>query len=87
MGRTLVQELAPESHRTRVMALYTMAFLGGAPLGSLVMGYSVDWFGALYAMLVPATGMLALCLVIAWRTDLWRLAPPYLLSPSEEPAR
>ncbi len=87
MGRTLVQELAPESHRTRVMALYTLAFLGGAPIGSLGMGYSVDWFGALHAMLVPSAGMLTLCLLIAWRTDLWRLQSPLALSPSEEPAR
>jgi MFS family permease len=87
MGRTLVQEMAPASHRTRVMAMYVLAFLGGAPLGSLLMGYCVAWFGPLNAMLVPSVGMTVLCIVVACATDLWRMQPPYQLTAVQEPAR
>jgi MFS family permease len=42
-SNTVLQTLAPEDKRGRVMSLYTMAFLGMAPVGSLVAG----WLGAL----------------------------------------
>jgi MFS family permease len=87
MGRTLVQEMAPPAYRSRVMALYILAFMGGAPLGSLAMGYIIDWLGPLDAMLVPAIGMAALCLAVGWRTELWRLQPPFTIPVPKEAAR
>lgn len=45
---TLLQTIVDDSKRGRVMSLYTMSFLGMAPLGSLLAGslanrYGVDW--------------------------------------------
>jgi MFS family permease len=42
---TIVQTITEEHLRGRVMAFYTMAFLGTAPLGSLLAGVLADRFG------------------------------------------
>jgi predicted MFS family arabinose efflux permease len=43
---SLVQLIAPEAMRGRVMSIYMLAFRGGMPLGSLVSGYLATFFGA-----------------------------------------
>jgi hypothetical protein len=48
---SLVQLIAPNEMRGRVMSIYLVAFRGGMPLGSLVSGY--------LASLVPAPIVLA----------------------------
>ena len=57
------------------MSIYATAFLGGAPIGSFIMGYLVKYLGAMNAMFVPAVGMIIMVLLIAWRTDIWHLGP------------
>ncbi|HVX38132.1 MAG TPA: MFS transporter, partial [Gemmatimonadaceae bacterium] len=59
---TVLQTIVEEQLRGRVMAFYTMAFLGTAPIGSLLGGVVADRIGA------PATIMLggAACLVGAF---------------------
>ncbi|HJP60499.1 MAG TPA: MFS transporter [Gemmatimonadaceae bacterium] len=42
---TILQTIVDDSLRGRVMAFYTMAFLGTAPLGSLLAGFSADHIG------------------------------------------
>jgi predicted MFS family arabinose efflux permease len=74
MTRSIAQEMAAPNYRARVMALYATAFLGGAPIGSFIMGYLVKYFGAMDAMFVPAAGMIVMVVLIAWRTDLWKLS-------------
>jgi MFS family permease len=43
---TLLQTLVEEDKRGRVMALYTMAFMGSGPLGSLWAGAAATHIGA-----------------------------------------
>jgi len=43
---TLLQAMVPDQLRGRVMSIYTMMFLGMAPLGSLVAGKLADHIGA-----------------------------------------
>lgn len=43
---SLVQELAPDALRGRVLSIFGLAFRGGGPVGSLVAGLLVRWFGA-----------------------------------------
>ena len=43
---TVVQSVVPEALRGRVMAFYTMAFLGTAPIGSLLAGIIANRIGA-----------------------------------------
>ena len=43
---SLVQLIAPNEMRGRVMSIYMLAFRGGMPLGSLVSGYFATLIGA-----------------------------------------
>jgi predicted MFS family arabinose efflux permease len=60
---SLVQLIAPNEMRGRVMSIYMVAFRGGMPLGSLVTGLAIDRIGAPAAIAV--NGVL-LSLVAAW---------------------
>jgi predicted MFS family arabinose efflux permease len=43
---SLIQLIAPNEMRGRVMSIYMLAFRGGMPLGSLVSGYAATFVGA-----------------------------------------
>jgi predicted MFS family arabinose efflux permease len=43
---SLIQLIAPNEMRGRVMSIYMVAFRGGMPLGSLASGYFATWIGA-----------------------------------------
>ena len=43
---SLVQLIAPNQMRGRVMSIYMIAFRGGMPLGSLVSGWLATYIGA-----------------------------------------
>jgi MFS family permease len=49
-SNTLLQTIVDEDKRGRVMSLYTMAFMGTAPLGSLLAGAVADRYGAPVAL-------------------------------------
>jgi MFS family permease len=58
-SNTVIQTLAPDEMRGRVMSFYTVAFVGMAPFGSLLAGFLAHLFGA--PMTVIITGS---CVVI-----------------------
>jgi predicted MFS family arabinose efflux permease len=60
---SLVQLIAPNEMRGRVMSIYMLAFRGGMPLGSLVSGYLATFLGA--PMVIGINGAL-LVLVAAY---------------------
>jgi len=60
---SLIQLLAPNEMRGRVMSIYMVAFRGGMPLGSLVSGYLATYIGA--PMVIGVNGGL-LILVAAY---------------------
>ena len=43
---TLIQSMVPDHLRGRMMGLYSMMFMGMAPLGALGAGVAANWFGA-----------------------------------------
>ena len=60
---TVVQTVVPETLRGRVMSLYTVAFLGMAPIGSLIAGLAAERIGA---QVTIAAGGIACVIVGAW---------------------
>jgi predicted MFS family arabinose efflux permease len=60
---SLVQLIAPNEMRGRVMSVYMVAFRGGMPLGSLVTGVVVDQAGAPFAIAVNGA---LLSILAAW---------------------
>jgi len=71
-GRTIVQLGARDSHRARILALFQLGFMGGAPIGALVMGYLAGLVGPRPAAVYPAGAMILVLLFLLFRSGLWR---------------
>ncbi len=63
---SLVQLIAPNEMRGRVMSIYMLAFRGGMPLGSLVSGYFAKFFGA--PVVIGVNGMLLVAVAVYFLT-------------------
>jgi len=72
MSRTIVQSAASPAFLGRVLAVYSMGFMGGAPLGSAMVGFAAHEVGARASALLPATGLGLAALALALVTPLWR---------------
>ena len=69
---TLLQTLAPDHMRGRVMSVYTLAFVGMGPIGAFQAGYFADRFGAPAALAGGAVICLLCSLILFWRVPGWR---------------
>jgi MFS family permease len=73
MSRTIVQEAAPPQMLARVLSIYQLGFMGGAPLGAVLMGVVAQSVGPTLVVLVPSIGMLALIAWMAFFTPIWKM--------------
>ena len=64
---TIIQTIVDDHMRGRVMAFYTMAFLGTAPLGSLLAGFVADHIGPMKTIMVGGTSCIIAGAVFAMR--------------------
>jgi MFS family permease len=76
MSRTIVQSTSEPQYLGRVLAAYSMGFMGGAPIGSLMVGLAAEHFGPRIGALFPAIGLLVAASTLAATTSLWRFASP-----------
>lgn len=58
-GNTIVQTLVEDDKRGRVMALYSVAFMGMAPFGSLLAGWAASRIGVTHTMALSGCFVLA----------------------------
>ncbi len=65
-SNTILQTIADEDKRGRVMSFYGMAFLGMAPFGSLLAGVLAARFGAPATVLLSGVGCVAGGVLFAW---------------------
>lgn len=72
MSRTIVQGAAGQKYLGRVLAVYSMGFMGGAPIGSAIVGFAAAELGSRTAALIPATGLALAAIALAVFTPLWR---------------
>ncbi|MGK0336829.1 MAG: MFS family permease [Candidatus Azotimanducaceae bacterium] len=70
MGRTIMQELAPESHRARVLSVLSLANVGALPFGAALMGFCAEYLGILNSFLVAVAGVWLITAYVATRTRL-----------------
>jgi MFS family permease len=77
---TILQTIVDDDKRGRVMSLYTMAFMGLAPFGSLVAGGVASALGTPLTMLLAGAGCLAAGLVFGGRLGTLRrlIRPIYM---------
>ncbi|MES1156207.1 MAG: MFS transporter [Alphaproteobacteria bacterium] len=76
MSRTIVQGATDKQFLGRVLAVYSMGLLGGAPIGSVLVGFAAEHFGPRLGALVPGFGMLIAASLLAALTPLWRFPSP-----------
>ena len=73
MSRSIVQNAAPRQQLARVLSIYQLGFMAGAPLGAALMGYLTDIFGPQKIAVVPAGGMAVLIAWMVFATPIWNL--------------
>lgn len=72
-SRTVVQIVAPVTHRARMMSLFQLGLSGGGPIGALLTGSICAVWGLQAAMLLPALAMAMLIVVVLVRSSLWSM--------------
>jgi MFS family permease len=75
LGRAIMQQTGPESHRARAISIFQLGLMGGGPpAGSLLMGFLAGILGPVQVIYVAGMGMLAVVLVALiggiWQLDL-----------------
>ncbi|WP_369426042.1 MFS transporter [Hyphomonas sediminis] len=73
MSRSIVQDAAPKHQLARVLSIYQLGFMAGAPFGAAMMGALVDLFGPQKIAIVPAGGMILLILWMVFFTPVWNM--------------
>jgi MFS family permease len=71
-SNTLVQTMVADEMRGRVMALYSMMFIGMAPLGALVAGAVADRLGAPSTVSAGGAACIAAAAVFRWKLGSFR---------------
>jgi MFS family permease len=72
-SNTLIQAMVPDELRGRVMAVYTMMFMGMAPLGSLFAGAMADRLGAPLTLSIGGVICMIAASVFLWRLPQFRI--------------
>ncbi len=69
---SLVQLIAPDEMRGRVMSIYMVAFRGGTPVGSLVSGYAMSLASAPMVLAIDGALLILVVAWLAWRRQVLR---------------
>ncbi|MCC8432733.1 MFS transporter [Reyranella aquatilis] len=72
-SRTVVQIVAPATHRARLMSLFQLGLSGGGPIGAFLTGTICSIWGLKAALLFPALAMLVLIALVLLRSRLWSM--------------
>ncbi len=72
-SRTVVQIVAPATHRARLMSLFQLGLSGGGPIGAFLTGTICSVWGLKAALLIPALAMLVLIALVLLRSRLWSM--------------
>lgn len=73
MSRTITQSAASPAFLGRVLAIYSLGFFGGAPIGSAITGIAADVWGPRAAALIPGLGIIIAALLLAVFSPIWRI--------------
>lgn len=76
LARTIVQESADAAYRGRILSIFSLGQLGSVPVGAIVLGFIIEVFGTLNA-LIPA--MIVSCVLFftgMFFSDVWAYRSP-----------
>lgn len=72
-SRTITQAGADPKYLGRVLAIYSMGFMGGAPIGSYLIGQAAFQFGPRMAAIFPAIGLTCAAVALAVFSPIWKM--------------
>ena len=72
-GRTILQIVAPATHRARLMSLFQLGLGGGGPIGAFIAGTLASVLGLKLAMFLPAVGMAVLIVGVLAFSRIWMM--------------
>ncbi|MGB1905033.1 MAG: MFS transporter [Pseudomonadales bacterium] len=67
MARTLIQEAAPEHLRSRVLAIFSLANMGGMPMGGLILGSLSVVIGGEVSLWIVSISMFSVLAFYRWQ--------------------
>ncbi|MDZ7684961.1 MAG: hypothetical protein U5O39_08045 [Gammaproteobacteria bacterium] len=73
LARTIVQESADPQYRGRILSVFSLGMLGSAPIGAVVLGFIIEAFGTLNALVPSMIVSLGLFAFGAMATGVWSL--------------
>ncbi|WP_421997928.1 MFS transporter [Reyranella sp.] len=72
-GRTILQIVAPPTHRARLMALFQLGLGGGGPIGAFIAGSLAALLGLQLALVLPALAMIVLIALVLAFSRIWSM--------------
>lgn len=72
MSRTILQEQAPSTHKSRVLSVMYLGDDGGAPVGSLITGVLITTLSLSSASIIPGAVVLLISLLLLLALSAWR---------------
>ncbi len=72
-GRTVLQIVAPPTHRARLLALFQLGLGGGGPIGAFIAGTLAAVLGLKLAMVLPALAMVVLIATVLAFSRVWTM--------------
>ena len=76
VARTIVQESADEAYRGRILSVFNLGLLGSAPIGALVLGWIIESFGTLNALIPSMVVSFVLFIYGVYFTAVWDYRSP-----------
>jgi predicted MFS family arabinose efflux permease len=76
LARTIVQESAAPEYRARILSVFSLGLLGSAPIGALVLGWIIEAFGTLNALIPAMAISVGLFLYGILATSVYRYKSP-----------
>lgn len=78
LARTIVQESADPQYRGRILSVFSLGMLGSAPIGAVVLGFIIEAFGTLNALIPSMIVSLGLFAFGATATGVWTYISPQI---------
>lgn len=73
LGKSLLQQQAPEAYRGRIVSIYQLSLFGAAPLGALACGYAADSWGPWRLFLLAGVVSVAMFALQGLSRALWQV--------------
>jgi len=72
-GRTVIQIVAPPTHRARLMSLFQLGIGGGGPIGAFLAGSLAAVWGLQMALILPAIAMAVVIVFVLACSRIWTM--------------